>query len=57
MTKMTKKKNHASEFEAKVALEAIHKDITLTELFKKYGVHATQISTWKRAVIENMGSA
>ena len=24
---------------------------------KKYGVHANQISTWKRAAIENMSSA
>lgn len=51
---MTKRKTHAPEFKAKVALEAIHEDMTLAELSKKYGVHATQISTWKRAVIENM---
>jgi transposase len=54
---MTKRKNHAPEFKAKVALEAIREEMTLAELSKKYGVHATQISTWKRAVIENMESA
>ncbi|MDB3929809.1 transposase [Paracoccaceae bacterium] len=53
---MTKRKTHAPEFKAKVALEAIHEDMTLAELSKKYGVHATQISTWKRAVIESMAS-
>jgi len=26
-------------------------------LSKKYGVHATQISTWKRAAIQNTASA
>ena len=31
--------------------------MTLAELFKKYGVHPTQIGTWKRAAIENMATA
>jgi len=26
-------------------------------LAKKYGVHANQISTWKRAALDNMSSA
>jgi transposase len=54
---MTKRKNHAPEFKAKVALEAIREEMTLAELSKKYGVHSTQISTWKRAAIQNMTSA
>jgi len=29
----------------------------MAELSKKYGVHPTQIGTWKRAAIENMASA
>jgi hypothetical protein len=31
--------------------------MTMAELSKKYGVHPTQIGTWKRAAIENMSSA
>lgn len=31
--------------------------MTLAELWKKYVVHATQISTWKRTAIQNMASA
>jgi transposase len=54
---MTKSKNHAPEFKAKVALEAIREEMTLSELSKKFSVQATQISTWKRAAIENMASA
>jgi len=54
---MTKRKNHAPEFKAKVALEAIREEMTISELSKKFGVHATQISMWKRAAIENMASA
>ena len=51
---MTKRKNHSPDFKAKVALEAIREEMTLAELSKKYGVHPTQIGTWKRAAIENM---
>ena len=29
----------------------------MAELPKKYGVHPTQIETWKRAAIDNMASA
>lgn len=54
---MKKRKNHSPEFKAKVALEAIREEMTLAELSKKYGVHPTQIGTWKRAAIENMSTA
>ena len=54
---MTKRKNHSPDFKAKVALEAIREEMTMAELSKKYGVHPTQIGTWKRAAIENMASA
>jgi len=54
---MTKRKNHSPEFKAKVALEAIREEMTMAELSKKYGVHPTQIGTWKRAAIENMSAA
>ncbi|MEN8873743.1 MAG: IS3 family transposase [Pacificibacter sp.] len=54
---MKKRKNHSPEFKAKVALEAIREEMTLSELSKKYGVHPTQIGTWKRAAIENMATA
>ena len=51
---MTKRKNHSPDFKAKVALEAIREEMTMAELSKKYGVHPTQIGTWKRAAIKNM---
>ena len=53
---MRKRKNHSPDFKAKVALEAIREEMTLSELSKKYGVHPTQIGTWKRATIENMST-
>ena len=54
---MTKRKNHSAEFKARVALEALREEMTLAELSRKHGVHANQISTWKRGAIENMASA
>ena len=54
---MTKRKNHSPDFKAKVALEAIREEMSMAELSKKYGVHPTQIGTWKRAAIENMATA
>ncbi len=53
---MTKRKNHSPDFKAKVALEAIRKEMTMADLSKKYGVHPTQIGTWKRAAIKNMAA-
>ena len=54
---MTKRKNHSPDFKAKVALEAIREEMSMAELSKKYGVHPTQIGTWKRAAKENVAAA
>jgi transposase len=54
---MTKRKNHSPDFKARVALEAIREEMKMAELSKKYGVHPTQIGSWKRAAIKNMAAA
>lgn len=54
---MQKRKNHSADFKARVALEGIREELTLSELAKKHCVHANQISTWKRAALDNMSSA
>jgi transposase len=46
MTKRTRR-NHAPAFKAKVAIAAIKGDRTLTQLSDHFGVHASQITTWK----------
>ena len=38
-------------------MEAIREELTLAELARKHGVHANQISQWKRTAIENMETA
>jgi transposase-like protein len=42
-----KQKTYATEFKAKVALEAIKGELTINQITAKYGVHSTQISRWK----------
>ena len=54
---MQKRKNHSADFKTRVALKAIREELTLSELAKKYGVHANQISAWKLAALDNMSSA
>ena len=41
-----------SAFKARVALAACKGDKTLGELAGQFGVHATQISTWKQRLLE-----
>ena len=42
-----KRRNHASTFKAKVALEALKGEYTLTELADRYDSHSNQIQYWK----------
>ena len=54
---MTKRKRYSAEFKAKVALAAIREELTTAELARKYDIHPTMISGWKRTAIENMAAA
>ena len=38
----------------KVALEAIKGELTIAEISSKYGVHATQISKWKKQALDHL---
>ncbi|MCI5101155.1 transposase [Phaeobacter italicus] len=49
---MSKRKQHAPEFKAKVVLEALKGEETAAELASRFGVQSTMIHQWKRALLE-----
>ena len=49
---MSKRKQQAPEFKAKVALEALKGEKTVAELASGFGVHPTMIHSWKKALRE-----
>ena len=46
------RRNHSSAFKAKVALEAIKGEKTMSELSNRFGLHPTQIQQWKKQLLE-----
>lgn len=48
-----KRRNHSPAFKAKVALEAARNERTTAEIAVEYGVHANQVSAWKRQLLDN----
>jgi len=50
---MTRKRRvFGSSFRAKVALAAIRGDKTTAELASKFGVHTSQVTAWKKQLLE-----
>ena len=49
---MSKRRNHDAGFKARVALEAVKGERTVSELAADYGVHPTMIHQWKKALLE-----
>ena len=54
---MTTRRRFSAEFKAKVALEAIRGERTISELATKHQLHPNQITQWKRHAIENLAKA
>ena len=47
-----KRRKFTAEFKARVALDALSGEHTLSELASKYGVHPNQVSQWKKQAKE-----
>jgi len=47
------RRNHSPAFKAKVALQAIRGEKTLSELAQQHQVHPTQITAWKQQLLEH----
>ena len=51
-----KRKRYSAEFKAKVAMEALRGELTVSQLATKHGVHQTMIGDWKRQAMEGLVS-
>ncbi len=49
-----KRKRYSAEFKAKVALEALRGELTVSQLASKHGVHQTMIGDWKRQALDGL---
>jgi len=47
-----KRTKHSPEFKAKVALAAIKNEETVAELSKRFSIHPTMVSKWKKALLD-----
>ena len=45
------RRNHSPEFKAKVALEAIRGELTLSELATRFDVNPNQVTQWKAQLL------
>jgi len=50
-----KRRRHSADFKFRVALEAAKGQKTTSQLSQEYGIHPTQISTWKRKLLSEGG--
>lgn len=48
------RKRYSADFKAKVALEALKGELTLSQLATKHGVHQTMIAAWRKQSIEGL---
>jgi transposase len=48
-----KRRAFSASFKAKVALDAIRGNKTANELTKTHGVHASQVTLWKKQLLDN----
>jgi putative transposase len=50
----TTRKTYSSKFKARVAVEAMRGDKTLSQLSSQYKVHPIQIAKWRKLAVDQM---
>jgi len=53
---MKKRRKFTSEFKSKVALEALREREPVHEIAKRYQIHPTQVTEWKKALLGHASS-
>ena len=53
---VAKKKRHAASFKAQVALAALKHETTTNELGSRFGIHPTQVTHWKKQLVDGAAS-
>ncbi len=53
----TQRRQHSSEFKAKVALEAMKGLRPINEIAEQYQIHPVQVQQWKKQLLDSVPSA
>ena len=49
-----KRRRFSAELKAKIALEAMREQYTMSEMARKYEVHPAQVTLWKKQLVEGL---
>ena len=56
MVRINSKRKHSGAFKAKVAIEGMRGQMTVPEIAKRYSVHTSQVSKWKKQAVDGLPS-
>lgn len=52
---MKRRRKFSADFKSKVAIDALREQLPIYEIAKKYQVHPSQVTDWKKALIGGAG--
>ena len=54
---MTKRKEYTPEYKAKLVIEVLREEKTMSEIVSREGINLKQLSNWKHEFLDNCGRA